>query len=644
MSGVSCLYRRSSGIYAVRLAVPARLRPSLGRGEIHVSTGLRDGSAAKIAALKIQTHWREKFMTLDLEKLTAANPLLQGDDQISICDAAKAIGLSDNSLLNELLNERASVFTYAQDWPGWHVEDLDLIDKHPEDGFNLNSVEMHGSRFKHSGIVRSYGTNRALAALQAEGKATVSVFYLTGNAAFFTDDEVTVPLTAWLVRKSSVERVRVRLARSAPTETRKPATAPIKPAGDHTTASHTPDPKQEGKRFSDLFALYSAHQKWTPAHQRRMAAEAGMFSELMNDPPLTDIGVEMIHNYAALLAQLPTDVYQAKRKHPKAALRDLIGIAQRDSLPLKNSKTVSDHVARLGQVFAYGVSPAGMMHVNSADKFKRGWGGGRKTNARHDRDEFTPEQLALIFSQDWFSSGTGKINEKGRTHWRPHHFWLPVLALTTGGRLNELAQLYLDDVQQSDKDSAVWYLDFNLAQPDKVDSIQGEVTSDKSLKTINSQRVIPLHELVIRAGLPEYVATLRKAGEVRLFPELKRDANKGYGKPAGSWFNERFLGRQLGIARDGKKTFHSFRHTFATAAERLEIPEPVLAQLLGHKRGKTQAMMRYVKDRDAATLKPIVDRLKFPELDGLGRFDPDAALQAIKRAKRLKQAIARSKT
>lgn len=75
MSGVSCLYRRSSGIYAVRLAVPARLRPSVDRGEIHVSTGLRDWNAAKVSALKIQTHWREKFMTLDLEKLTTANPL-----------------------------------------------------------------------------------------------------------------------------------------------------------------------------------------------------------------------------------------------------------------------------------------------------------------------------------------------------------------------------------------------------------------------------------------------------------------------------------------------------------------------------------------------------------------------------------------
>lgn len=71
MSGVSCLYRRTSGIYAIRLAVPVRLRQSLGRGEIHVSTGLWDWNAAKLAALKILFHWRERFMALDIEKLAS---------------------------------------------------------------------------------------------------------------------------------------------------------------------------------------------------------------------------------------------------------------------------------------------------------------------------------------------------------------------------------------------------------------------------------------------------------------------------------------------------------------------------------------------------------------------------------------------
>ena len=52
MSGHSCLYRRPSGVYAVRIVVPKRLLDLVGRGEIHTTTGLRDWNAAKLAALK----------------------------------------------------------------------------------------------------------------------------------------------------------------------------------------------------------------------------------------------------------------------------------------------------------------------------------------------------------------------------------------------------------------------------------------------------------------------------------------------------------------------------------------------------------------------------------------------------------------
>ena len=79
MSGHSCLYRRSSGVYAVRIVVPKRLRELVGRGEIHTSTGLRDWNAAKLAALRIQIHWRELLMALDREKLSDGSPLLLGE-------------------------------------------------------------------------------------------------------------------------------------------------------------------------------------------------------------------------------------------------------------------------------------------------------------------------------------------------------------------------------------------------------------------------------------------------------------------------------------------------------------------------------------------------------------------------------------
>jgi len=134
-----------------------------------------------------------------------------------------------------------------------------------------------------------------------------------------------------------------------------------------------------------------------------------------------------------------------------------------------------------------------------------------------------------------------------------------LLALTTGGRLNELAQLYLDDVRQSE--NGTWYLDFNLDGADKLDADDSDLGPDKSLKTVNSIRVVPLHALIVNAGLPNYVNALREAGHDRLFPELKRDAIKGYGKPAGSWFNERFLGRRLRIERNGKKPSIAFAIT-----------------------------------------------------------------------------------
>jgi integrase len=640
MSGVSCLYRRPSGIYVVRLVVPVRLRRSVGRGEIHVSTRLRDWNAAKLVALKIQAQWRETFMVLAVEKLTIASPFLHGEGLISVCQAANAIGLADKSLLGELLNERMSIFTYAQNWQGLRVVDWSVIEIDHDDRFVLNSVEKHGERQVLSCVVRAFGPCAVISSLLSEGKANVSIFHLNGETSFWADEEIVIPLSAWMVQKGDVDRIRVRLSGGLLPEYMNAAKAPSKRLSEGNVVIDAVIARQSGKRFSELFAMYRTHQKWTDPHSKRMEAEASMFAELMDDPQLSDIGVESVHQYAALLALLPTDVYQARRKHPQSSLRRLIEIAEKDSMPRKNDSTVRDHVGRLGQVFAYGVSPGSMMHVNPADKFKRSWGASIQGRAQDDRDEFTPTELALIFSQNWFEIGAGEFTQKGSTNWRPHYFWLPLLALVTGGRLNELAQLYLNDVRQSEMDSNVWYLDFNLNQPDKVNA---DDVSDKSLKTVNAIRVVPLHNAVIEAGLPEYIAELRERGHHRLFPELKRDDDKGYGKPAGSWFNQRFLGGHLKIERNGKKTFHSLRHNFATAIERLDIPERVMAQLMGHAKGTTQVVTRYAKDRNAIELKSVIDRLVFPALNNLGHFNMQSAFKAIKHAERMKIANARGK-
>lgn len=556
MSGVSCMYRRPSGIYAVRLVVPARLKSCVGRGEIHVSTGLRDWNAAKLAALKIQFQWREKLMALDVDKLATASPLLHGEGLISICEAAKAIGLSNGSLLAELRNERAELFTQAQHWDGWFVADLDCIERDFDGAFVLNDVELSGIQQVLSGVVRAFDSAVSIAALMTNSTATGSVFRLSGNGAFWTAQDVAIHLSGWMAGKTAIERIRSRLAGAISPKLKKPASGPAKAVSEGVVVMDAITAKHGHKRFSELFCLYRNHRKWGMDQSRRMETEAGLFVELMDDPQLSSIEVETIHEYARRLSRLPNDIYQSRRRFRVSSLNELMEISERERLPRKKQNTVKGHVGRIAEILNY-VADKGMMHANPASGFQREWGVSKKARPQDEREIFTPDELNQIFKQEWFLKGAGVFTEvKGSTNWRPHYFWLPLLALTSGGRLNELAQLYLDDVRQSENDSSVWYLDFNLNQPDKIDADEAdEWESDKSLKTVNAIRVVPLHEVVIHAGLPEYVAALRKAGHARLFPELKRDDVKGYGKPAGSWFNERFLGRQLGIERNGKKPF-----------------------------------------------------------------------------------------
>lgn len=648
MPGASCLYRRPSGIYAVRLVVPVRLRELAGRTEIHTSTGPRSLEAAKAVALRIQLHWRERFLEMGSGTALTAIPVLSGYGMISVEEGADAIGISARALAGELLNDRAKLFIHAQALPCWKVPDLYEIERDFDGAFILNDVELKGAHSVHSGLVQIYDSSATLGQFVAGLNAHETVFRNGRFGALFLNEATEVTLSQCVAEKSAIAQVRARLASYAPATplvTPSPVTPPVfephpaslpTPQGAATPVIYDPVTARHGKkRFSDLFDTYREDRAWGADQTRRMATEAGLFIELMENPQLGEIEKDTVLEFARCLALLPSDIYQSKRRYGAASLKELIEVAEREGLSRKNERTIKGHVGRISEILGYGVKQ-GMMRFNPASDYKRGRGiknGG--VRAQDQREVFTPDELSLIFSQNWFATGAGRIDESGQTQWRPHYYWLPLLGLLTGGRINELSQLYLDDIRQSE--SGTWYVDFNLVQPDKIDE------PDKSLKTINAVRVVPMHRDLVRLGLPEYAAKLRKAGYTRLFPELKRDSIKGYGKPAGSWFNERFLGVKLGIERNGKKTFHSLRHCFVTAIERMDLSERVQAQLAGHERGNTQSGTRYAKDRSADELAKDVDALKFVPLSGVVPFDVSAGLCAVKYAERLKLKLAKAR-
>jgi len=165
----------------------------------------------------------------------------------------------------------------------------------------------------------------------------------------------------------------------------------------------------------------------------------------------------------------------------------------------------------------------------------------------------------MLFNSEEYKNDTFNVGWK---------FWLPVLALYTGARIEELCQLYIDDIKMED---GLWIFDINENKP------------DQKLKT-NEKRYIPLHPFITdRLNFIEYAQNLPDQ-KGRLFPELKPvGERKRYGHgPSTNWFPS--YKKCCGVvAPKNKKTLHSFRHNVAACLMEQDVQEYVIAMLMGHK-------------------------------------------------------------
>ena len=127
MTGAQYLYRRSSGIYFIRLCVPARLKQAVGKGEIHRSTGCRDFRLAKIVAAEIAAHWHrslEAVQKMDATKIKAGSLSLVGSGFIALERAASELGADALDLASRLHERGAAFFLNARDLTGWAASRL----------------------------------------------------------------------------------------------------------------------------------------------------------------------------------------------------------------------------------------------------------------------------------------------------------------------------------------------------------------------------------------------------------------------------------------------------------------------------------------------------------------------------------------
>jgi integrase len=657
------LKRRQSGIYVVRLIVPPRLRAATGQREVQRSTGCRDLLLAKVVAAEMAAHWHAKMAALrhmDLHKLKAGSIDLIGDGTLPLADAAVLLGATPLDLAERLARRHARFYVQATGWDGWVLDDIHgLYHEYDEVGevtvidVTESALELNGQRRQRTGQLELLLGEDAVAIARTAHPYPVCLFLIPPSRSIgYVVPLPGSPITVddLLVRRRDVEALRTVLRDSLPQDlVSSLINAQPKPAAATVSQDSIAKAKYGDRLLSDLTAAYltAKANEWSKDEQRRQAASREALLELSGNPKLHDVDRETLHDAAAKLKLVPEQRHRFRkalgdRGHSWIAL---IEHAETHGLPRMSPGSVERIMDDIGSVFRWG-HVRGWLRENPAvalgSELFRSMGGVRKAQDQK-RSRFSDADLVLIFGAVWFNNGVGNKTALGiYFSYRPYYYWLPLLALLVGGRLNELAQLHLDDICQDENGD--WIVDFNLNQADKIDVDEGDSDEDstdvdKSLKSIAAHRAVPIHRSLIELGFIQYVDALRKNGHHRLFPELTFDAIKGYGKQAGKWFNDRYLGRGLKIERNGMKTFHSLRHNFGTLLERAGVPDKATKQLMGHTladRAKGGATPGYQKRRDAVELRPYIMLLS-PNLPAIAIFNIDEGLVAIRDALHLKE-------
>jgi integrase len=186
--------------------------------------------------------------------------------------------------------------------------------------------------------------------------------------------------------------------------------------------------------------------------------------------------------------------------------------------------------------------------------------------------------------------------------------WIPLLALFTGARLEELGRLHVSDVRT---EAGVLYLSINVED------------HGKHIKTANSLRKVPVHPQLIELGFVEYVAARRRAGDLRLFPDLKSQQEQvtaGFS----TWWGR--YTEDLGIT-DKRKVFHSFRHGVKRALRNAGVDQTLFDALQGH--ANASVSNDYGLDEEGhgyglPALYGAISKLTYPGLDLSHLYPPGA--------------------
>ena len=302
-----------------------------------------------------------------------------------------------------------------------------------------------------------------------------------------------------------------------------------------------------------------------------------------DDRQIANIDRAAVRELKSILLKLPAN---ASKRYSGLSFREMANRAAADGHATMLPKTINKKLSNLSSFFKW-LQKSGYVPENPVS----GLLVPDTVAAKDKRDPFDSKQLSKIFTSGVFTCRPmlGSTDAKLRAL---EDFWIPLIALFTGMRLGEVAQLDTADLRQ--------------LQGVLVFDVHGRAA--KHLKTRAAERKIPIHQALLELGLLKYRDHIETLGHARLFPAM-RPASDGFESSAFSKRFSRFL-RQIGVKQDRRLCFHSLRHVFKDLLRDAGVDGATQDVLVGHETGGVAA--NYGRGFSAEALHTQLHRIEVP--------------------------------
>lgn len=274
-----------------------------------------------------------------------------------------------------------------------------------------------------------------------------------------------------------------------------------------------------------------------------------VFLDCIGDIDIKQIKQKDLADYRDELRQYPSN------KNKKTELiglnfKEVITVTKTHNLDVLKPNSIKKYVSRVSGLFTWFYEmDYTEKHIgqNLTKKIKG------NTNFR---EAYSKEQINLLFNAN---------NYRSSISYHLSRFWIPLIALYTGARIEEIATLRTADIKEVE---GIYCIDINISD-------------EKKVKTENSIRTIPINNELLQVGLIEYRNEVKKIKKnIYLFPDIVKNNNSNkLSSKIGKW-RSRYL-TKLNI-KIPSIVFHSFRNTMSESLRQLETPDADLKGIIGH--------------------------------------------------------------